>query len=248
MTTRREALIRFGLMASAPLLAPVSFRALAQAAATSTDGPFQKRLPRIPELKPTRSDRYAEYYLLTARAGQASILPGLATPVWGFNGQYPGPTLRAKSGRRTVVRHINQLPEPIAVHLHGGHVPADMDGHPTDLILPGRHRDYVYPNHQPAATLWYHDHAMDVTGPHVYRGLAGFYLIEGEFEQRLRLPRGRHDVPIVIQDRLINPDGSFDYTLTDMVRIEGLLGDRVLANGAIQPYFPVQRRAYRLRF
>jgi spore coat protein A, manganese oxidase len=83
------------------------------------------------------------------------------------------------------VRQWNELPVPVFVHLHGGKTPPESDGCPTDLILSKGHghgspahaghgsagehshifKDYRYLNEQRAATLWYHDHRMDFTGP-----------------------------------------------------------------------------------
>jgi spore coat protein A len=161
--------------------------------------PFTIPLPIPPVLRPVRSDATTDYYEITEKAGQAEILPGRATEIWGYNGIFPGPTLETRSGRMSVVRHRNELPVPVVAHLHGGKTPPQHDGYPTDLILPaggwsagngghmgdhgsthmGRARqglkDYRYPLDQPAATLWYHDHRMDFTGPQVYRGLAGFH-------------------------------------------------------------------------
>ncbi|MGZ4598529.1 MAG: multicopper oxidase family protein [Oryzihumus sp.] len=64
------------------------------------------------------------------------VLPGLATPLWTYAGSFPGPTIVSTVGRRTVVRHTNELPVPVVMHLHGGHVPAGDDGFPTDVLLP----------------------------------------------------------------------------------------------------------------
>lgn len=55
---------------------------------------------------------------------------------WTYGGSFPGPTIVSRSGRRTIVRHENALPVPVAVRLHGGHTPAEHDGYPLDLILP----------------------------------------------------------------------------------------------------------------
>ena len=52
-------------------------------------------------------------------------------------------------------------------------------------------KEYVYPIDQPAATLWYHDHRMDFTGPQVYKGLAGFHLIRDDEEEALAAAHGR---------------------------------------------------------
>jgi FtsP/CotA-like multicopper oxidase with cupredoxin domain len=66
---------------------------------------------------------------------------------------------------------------PTSVHLHGGTVPPDSDGHPEDLIAPGATKTYLSPGRNPASTLWYHDHAIHRTGPNVHVGLAGAFLV-----------------------------------------------------------------------
>jgi spore coat protein A len=155
--------------------------------------PFSVPLPVPPVLEPVRTDAGTDFYELTQREGQAEILPGLDTTVWGYDGIFPGPTIEARSGRHIVVHQRNELLVPTVVHLHGGVTPPESDGYPTDLILPadgsfdgheghggipmGRvdrgTKEYVYPMDQPAATLWYHDHRMDFTGPQVYKGWPG---------------------------------------------------------------------------
>ena len=54
---------------------------------------------------------------------------------------------------------------------------------------------YEYPNNQPPATLWYHDHTAGMTRLNVYAGLAGFYLIRDDFEDNLNLPKGNYEIP-----------------------------------------------------
>ncbi|MEV0063525.1 multicopper oxidase domain-containing protein [Nocardia sp. NPDC050718] len=200
--------------------------------------PFQARLPMPPELTPVRSDLSTDYYEITQRTAHLDILPGLRTEAWTYHGSFPGPTIRARSGRATSVRHRNELPHPTVVHLHGGHTPADSDGYPMDLVLPvgtstapppnnghgvatttgalvHGERTYRYPNRQRAASLWYHDHRHSFTGPAVWRGLAGFHLIGDEVEDALPLPRGDRDIPLLISDRSFAADGSFSYPLVD---------------------------------
>src|SRR6266516_2997487 len=99
--------------------------------------PFTVPLPVPPVLRPARSDATMDYYEITAKPGQAEILPGRATEIWGYNGIFPGQTLETRSGRMVVVRHRNELPVPVVAHLHGGKTPPQHDGYPTDLILPG---------------------------------------------------------------------------------------------------------------
>lgn len=208
---------------------------------------FARPLVIPPVLEPAATDETTDYFVITMDQGQIEIIPGTLTTIWGYNGIYPGPTIKARSGRRAVVRQVNNLPESMSVHLHGGHTPPASDGHPYDLIAPGDSKDYDYPNIQIPAILWYHDHAVDATGRHVYMGLAGFYMMTDDLEDALPLPSGVNDVPLLIQDRLFNEDGSLNYPLTDATIRTGILGDRILVNGVIQPYLDVARVRMRFR-
>jgi len=233
---------------------------------------FRVPLPIPPVLQPVRRDDTADYYEITQKVGQAAILAGKSTQIWGYEGIFPGPTIVSRRGRRTVVTHRNELPVPVTVHLHGGKTAPGHDGYPTDLILPtdgGSHhsahggttttgsRDYIYEMDQPAATLWYHDHRMDFTGPQVYRGLAGFHLIHDDIEESLGLPSGDRDIPLMILDRAFAADGSFRYpsvdpALTDTPGVtsdymSGVLADCILVNGAPWPVLEVAAVKYRIR-
>jgi len=211
------------------------------------NAPFQVPLPIPPTLQPTSSDETTDYYDVTMQVGQVEILPGKLTTIWGYNGRYPGPTIVAHRGRRAIVRQTNNLPESMSVHLHGGHTPPESDGLPLDLIGPGAMKTYTYPNNQEAATLWYHDHAVDATGRHAYMGLAGFYILHDEYEESLPLPRGENDVALAVQDRIFDYSGALVYPLTDTTIRTGVYGDRLLVNGAPQPYFQVARQKMRFR-
>jgi spore coat protein A len=130
-------------------------------------------------------------------------------------------------------------------HLHGGRVPPSSDGHPEATILPGQHAVFLYPNSQRAATLWYHDHAMGITRLNVYMGLAGFYLIRDPLvEGPLGLPAGEFDVPLVLQDRSFNADGSLQYPASYALEFDG---DVAVVNGTAWPYLDVKRGKYRFR-
>jgi len=129
-----------------------------------------------------------------------------------------------------VIEQVNELDVSTVVHLHGGQAPAPSDGWPLDVLMPaGDHpepaghqtmsggdmamgsRTYTYPNTQRAAMRWYHDHTMDYTAPPVYRGLFGLHLIRDDEEDRLPLPSGDREIPLVIADRAFAADGSFLY-------------------------------------
>jgi spore coat protein A, manganese oxidase len=204
--------------------------------------PYQVPLPVPPVLAPIRSDATTDYYEITQRISDFAVFDGVRTPAWTYQGTFPGPTVVSRSGRRTVVRHVNRLPHPVVVHLHGGHTPHDSDGYPTDLILPtgsplppgsgtpmpsmpdmpvltgaatSGSRDYTYPMNQRAATLWYHDHRMGFTGAAVWYGLAGFHLVHDAEEDALPLPKGERDVPIMIADRSFDAVGRLHYPAAD---------------------------------
>jgi FtsP/CotA-like multicopper oxidase with cupredoxin domain len=206
--------------------------------------PFQVDLPVAPVLQPLRRTAERDEYRITMKGGTAHILPGLDTPVSGYDGTFPGPTIRASRGRPVRVTQVNGLREELVVHLHGGITPPNSDGHPAHVIPPGTERVYDYPNDQPGATLWYHNHGHGNTGRTVYQGLAAFYVLDDDDELDLDLPRGKYDVPLMIADRSFNADGSFRYRFD----VEpGFRGDTILVNGAISPRMRVERRLYRLR-
>ncbi len=182
-------------------------------------------------------------YELTQENATVEIIPGLQTEIRGYNGMTPGPTIRVEANEEIIVRQKNETDIKTTTHLHGGHMPTGNDGHPLDLVEPGESQDYLYTNKQLPTTLWYHDHAMDETGPNVYSGLAGFYIIEDEFERSLGLPHGDNEIPLVIQDRTFATDGSLIYNRT----ITGELGDTILVNGTPYPYLNVSTTRYRFR-
>jgi spore coat protein A len=215
--------------------------------------PFTVPLPIPPVAKPASSDASGDVYRITQREVDQEILPGLRTRILSYDGSFPGPTIISKRGRRTVVTHRNELSVPTVVHLHGGHTPADSDGFPMDLVAPQGERSYTYPCEQRAATLWYHDHRMDFTGPQVYRGLAGFHVVHDDEEDALPLPKGPRDIPLMIVDRAFDVDGSLRYPSlpngpgVEDDYMEGVTGDVVLVNGAPWPVLEVEAARYRFR-
>src|SRR5215218_1611099 len=251
---------------------------------TQLPKPFTLPLFVPPVLKPVRTDSWArgtraptKYYEITHKEGKAEILPGLTTTLWGYDGIFPGPTIESRSGRKIVVRYHNELPLPVTPHLHGGRTPPGSDGYPTDLILPRsssshthnehlahpgssfhpRTKDCVYPLEQRAATLWYHDHRMDFTGPQIWRGLAGFHIVHDDEEDELPLPKDEKDVLLMLCDRAFGEGGSFLYPSLDSSLqgepgvkaqyMEGVLGDAILVNGVPWPFMEVSNTRYRFR-
>jgi spore coat protein A, manganese oxidase len=238
--TRREF-----LAATGGTIACHALRVASQSPDAGDQGPpkFQAIL-RVPTvLHPTRSNNTTDYYDIVQQQATAELLPGKRTQIWGYNGMFPGPTIKVRQSRETAVRHINNLGVPTVVHLHGGLTPPDSDGFPTDFVMPGKEKTYFYPNDR-AATLWYHDHAMDHTGRNIFMGLAGLYIVESEQELNLPLPKDEYDVPLILQDRLFSPDGELLYR-PDYV--DGPATNTALVNGSPWPKMEVSARKYRFR-
>jgi len=249
MITRRDLLKRMGVLGAMGtvgmpgLLLPRN----AQAAVT----PYTLPLKIPPVLTPSSTDATTDYYDLNIGETYAEILPGYQTKVISFNGSVPGPTIRARAGRKVAMTHYNGLPATtlggapgrVSIHLHGAHCPPSEDGYPTSYIQPGYTRTYTYPNNQLPAPLWYHDHTMDYTGSHVWYGMAGLYLMTDDYEDALNLPKGSYEIPLVIQDRNFNASGQLVYAKNN----NGETGNTLLVNGTVQPYHNVANRKYRLR-
>ena len=243
--TRRQAL-RLGTLAGASLLLPIGLQRIgyASTAGSPQPTPFQVPLPIPPVLSPVRSDATTDYYEITMRKARAGILPGLTTEVWAYNGISPGPTIKQRVGRQSVVRFINNsVDTPTSIHLHGMASLPQYDGYAEDLIDVGSYKDYIYPNNR-AATLWYHDHAIMNTARNVYMGLAGMYIVQDNVELGLPLPKGDYDVPLMIQDKIFASDGSLIF---DDRGQTSLMGDVILVNGAPWPLMEVANRKYRFR-
>jgi spore coat protein A, manganese oxidase len=195
--------------------------------------------------------------------------------LWGYEAHYPGPTFEATRGQPIEVTWENQLPPQhifaIDPHIHGAMPPApavrtvphlhgsrsrsESDGLPEKWFTPGSIAHYSYPNSQPAATLWYHDHALGITRLNVYAGLSGFFLLRDDEERGLELPSGDYEIPLLVQDRTLDADGQLVYfpTHEDGKRLPPgvwgpeFFGELPVVNGAIYPYLDVEPRRYRLR-
>lgn len=244
---------------------------------------FIDRLPIPPLAKPLCvKEGVGDFYNITMKEGFhrfSSTFP--LTKIWGYNGIYPGPTIEAFKDISTIIRWNNNLPDKhflpfdktlhgtidtpevkTVVHLHGAKVHSHSDGHPEawytrDFNITGptfKRKNYEYTNHQPGATLWYHDHAMGQTRLNVYAGLAGLYILRDSLEERLNLPKGKYEIPLLIQDKSFKEDGQLFYPDTPPFEVDvkpsivpAFFGDTIVVNGKVWPYLDVEPRKYRFR-
>ncbi|MEA3337340.1 MAG: multicopper oxidase family protein [Chloroflexota bacterium] len=200
---------------------------------------------------------------LAAVAATIPIFSGQPTQVWTLQGEvlkgdssalqplpdtYLGPILRLNKGQRLRVHFTSQIPQETIVHWHGLHVPAEMDGHPRYVIRRGESYQYDFEVLNRAGTYWYHPHPHGITGPQVYAGMAGFFLVSDEGERAAGLPSGEFDIPLVIQDRMFDRNNQLVYLSNGMMdQMDGFLGDQILVNGQPDFTLPVATRPYRLR-
>jgi len=182
---------------------------------------------------------------LTAAPGEHDFGGG-PTRTWGFNGGYLGPTLRAQRGEEVIVNVHNGLAEPTTVHWHGMHLPARMDGGPHQAIQPGATWSPAWRIDQPAATLWYHPHPHGETARHVYRGLAGMFLIDDPAATGLPGEYGVDDIPVIVQDKKLTRGGDLSEGGSFLGDV-GILGDTIAVNGTVGPYLDVHTERVRLR-
>lgn len=261
--SRRNVLLLGGLgiagaVAGLPLTA-VNAKSASALAESLMPRPFQTPFVQPPVLQPyektTDTDgKPLHKYKVEQRASSAQILPkaGLLTPILGYNGIFPGPTIDVYQGTKIELTVVNKLPatHPIdghllatSTHLHGSASLPQYDGYASDVTNLGFQKTYKYPNFQGARTLWYHDHGVHHTALNVYSGLAAQYHMHDANSERL-LPRGAFDVPLTVSDAMFAANGSLGYDDNDN---SGLWGDVILVNGKPWPVMKVQKRVYRFR-
>ncbi|MBV9070706.1 MAG: multicopper oxidase domain-containing protein [Acidobacteria bacterium] len=216
-------------------------------------------------------------YQVTQQQSQVRVSNELPMQnLWTFDGVSPGPTYVAHYGTPVLVRNINNLPvsnggfglNSVSTHLHNSHTPSESDGFPCDFFAAGQYYDQYYPNalagfnsthvathgdiNESLSTLWYHDHRENFTSQNVYKGLLGFYLLFNQFDTGdettgFRLPSfPNYDIPMAFADRCF--DAQTGMMVFDTFNTDGILGDKFLVNGVIQPVLHVSPRRYRFRW
>ena len=159
----------------------------------------------------------------------------------------------------------------VTTHLHNAHNPSESDGNPCDFYSSGQgsaafYCDQYYPNvmagfnstnpptgdiNESLGHLWYHDHRVDFTSQNTYKGLVGHYLLynqldTGDESTGFHLPSyPQFDIPLTFADKVY--DHGTGLLTFDLFNLDGILGDKFLVNGKIQPFFQVQPRRYRFR-
>jgi spore coat protein A, manganese oxidase len=279
MISRRE-FIKYTGMAGVGLVIPgaMKYATLATSPGYGATPPLAKWVDAVPQpaiKQPIGTYTNGEplYQIVFNQFAQKVHRDLPATTFWGYDGMYPGGTLLCRTGQPIAVRYINHLPNsapflPVdttiesmqgvpntsraVVHVHGLEVAPSSDGGPLAWFNRGQARVYQYPNHQQAAMLFYHDHAVGITRLNFYGGMAGVYLIQDEVDDSLNLPKAPYDIALFIQDKQFNADGSLFYPNTGITTVHPVwvpefFADTPMVNGKIYPYLQVEPRKYRVR-
>jgi FtsP/CotA-like multicopper oxidase with cupredoxin domain len=182
---------------------------------------------------PTRSfgeDKAADgYRVLHARTGTAPLRGKgeRPTPIWGYDGMSPGPTLRVKQGEELKVRLVNDLDQSTVIHWHGLRLPNAMDGVPfltQKPIEPGQSFDYHFAPPD-AGTFWYHTHFG--SSEQLARGLYGVLIVEER-----EAPQVDRDLMLVVDDWRLQNDGTIQPSFGNFhdAMMAGRLGQYITLN------------------
>jgi len=204
----------------------------------------------IPKINEGIARNGVRTYNLKLQKSVSQFFDGFNTPTLGINGDYLGPTLKMKNGEKIAINVTNTIGEASTLHWHGLHLPAAADGGPHQIIQDGDTWTPEFTIKQRASMFWYHSHMVPVTGRQVYHGLAGVIYVEDDETSSLELPNkyGIDDIPLILQDRSFNDDGSFYYGNNMQSQMMGMRGNVLLVNGTVRPYFQAKTNKIRLRF
>lgn len=168
---------------------------------------------------------------LVAAPTNLSLIPGVDTQAWTYNGQMPGPLIELRAGDEVEVTLENHLDQPTTVHWHGLPVPSDQDGNPAEAVAPGGSRVYRFKLPDDVEGLyWYHPHPHRVSAEQVYRGLAGPILIRPRHDPLAAIP----ERVLAVTDLRLTADGRIPAD--DMMDwMNGREGQFALVNGMNRP-------------
>ena len=244
----RRALLRRAGTAAAGLVALPLSACEAQNSLFSADGVGANPLA-IPELNQGIVEQGERVFRLLISAGQKEFVPGVVSPTIGINAPYLGPTLEMRRGERVRLHVDNGLDDGATVHWHGFELPAAADGGPHQLIRPGARWSPSFEVRQRASLYWYHSHLHRGTGPQVYAGLAAPIYVRDDEEDALDLPSeyGVDDIPLIVQDRVLDNSGKLLYSQNMHAQMMGVRGDRLYVNGTQNAVFDARTGLLRLR-
>lgn len=182
---------------------------------------------------------------LDFRPAQTQFNSGKLVEVWGANGHYLAPTVRVKSGDFVKLTCLNNLPQPLSINIQGLLTSTEVMGSVHRPLAVQESWSPIIQINQAACTALYHANTMLNSAFQLYRGIAGLWIIEDSESRKSALPNkyGVNDIPLILQDHLINKDGI--QALDN--KAPQFLGKRLFVNGQENPFMDVPRGWVRLR-
>lgn len=186
-------------------------------------------------------------YAMNAKTTQTKIGNSGTTEIMSYLENMPtGPLFKMQKGHEFSTSFKNNLDEHTNIHWHGLVIPANMDGHPDNLIHPNETFEYRFTVNQRAGIYWYHPHPHEATARQTYMGLAGMIIVNDAEEAALNLPSGALEMPLIISDkRLTNNNLRYNPTTNEIM--SGYMGETITVNGTAFPFTEVSSTTYRLR-
>lgn len=207
---------------------------------------FETPLP-IPQLIDAKSSGGS--VSLTIEQATHAYRSGQPVKSFGYSAPVLGPVIRLARGETTDMTVQNKMSSATTVHWHGLVIPGAVDGGPHNTIAPGGRWTASLHVDQPEATAWFHPHPHGKTAEQVYSGLAGMLIVEDGSGESIGLPRryGVDDLPLVLQDRVLDRNGAPVYQPGMMGVMAGYRGDTLIVNGVAAPVARVPAGLVRLR-
>jgi len=199
-------------------------------------------LSDFPEAEPSRTVEMSDGDTLELSVSFVRrTLNGREYLMYGYNGQYPGPTIEAPRGSTPVVRVTNEIEMPTTVHWHGVRLDNRFDGVPgltQEPIEPGE--SFTYEVKVPdAGMFWYHPHVREDVQQDL--GLYGNLLVVPS-EGGDYAPVNREEI-LALDDILMRPDGRLiPYGAEHATHaLMGRFGNVMLTNGRTDYSMEVER-------
>ncbi len=143
--------------------------------------PQEERKKYYKETKRPDGSLLREYWI-NVEDKEIEIAPGVFFPAWTYNGQVPGPTIRATEGDLIKIYFTNKGTKPHTMHFHGFHN-SKMDGAMTeDFVHPGKSFTYEF-EADPYGVHLFHCHAAPVK-QHIAKGHYGAYIVDPKNDTR----------------------------------------------------------------
>ena len=195
-------------------------------------------------IPPLLESRRGKPVLLGMESTQMKLQDNLVD-VWGFNGQYLGPTVKVNKGDFVKLTYRNNLPQPVAMNIQGLQVASELLGGTNQPLQTGQSWSPIVPITQSASTCFYHACTLANSAYQVYRGLAGLWIVEDEHSRKAQLPNkyGVNDIPLILQDLALNNAGMQLFRQNE----PHFLGDRLFVTGQQTPFLNIERGWIRLR-